>query len=966
MLYGNLHRAARAGKPGAGLFANPFLSFPSPGKGENVRASHAPPGGSRPLGLYFTRLSKSPGPLLALAGSCLVLALLFLAFPTQALARVVTAGPSFQVNAGFETRYRDGNWVPVQVALHNDGPDFSGKLSLSAAPPQFLQQNNSGTPSNYQAPISLANGAQKQVTLYVPLYYDEQGIVVKLLNSNGDVVGSQVATLNPLMPGDVLVGILSDQTSGFGPLSGTTLPSQGSSVVIEFLNASTMPTMTAILKNFDAIVLDNFTTGNLSPAQLAALQTWVKRGGTLILVGGPEWHRTMSALPAGLVPVMVQGTATIPPGTPLLSAGGPRASSFGQNNVPDTVQSPVTISTATTMAQADPSKSEVVLASGTAPLIVQARQGQGAIIYLAFDPTLEPILGWQGAGVLWKGLLLRSMGEQLLTHAGTNISQPEQPLLAYRMSTLLQSLLAITIPSPWWTLAILLTGYILVLGPVRLLLVKRLKRRDWSWRIVLSSIVIFSLLSYGLAFKEKGASILGNSITIAQLGQNGSPASLTTYLGVFVPNEGDFQVHIPGNGLVQPSPDNLSTFQGAPAGPTQETPATIAPVQGGTEVNLQGVNIWTLHAILSEQDRQMHKGLVSQLTLQNGALTGTVTNMLGYALSDSFLLMSGQVFNLGHLAAGETKQVQLKLNNAPLPPNSTLADLIALNTGSSAYDSLFASRPQNAWQRHLAVLYALDGEGFYGYLPACVGQCNPPASILPALPGINPPASNNTTLNPGVSSIIATPGWPYTATREIDPLLVPGSPATFLGWAENPLDSAGNVTVNDIDPTGLHETLIQAPLNVNLAGSLNFPPNFIPGHLIDAEGDNTQMKFPGVYTISTGSMTFEYTVPHSANLRIDGLTITEPPDISVFAQVGTILAADSLPFRLYNWRTNAWDAISLNQNTFTTNNVSAYIGPGGRVLLQLANKDSSLGTFAFGKPLLNLQGVVLDSSSANR
>jgi len=184
------------------------------------------------------------------------------------------------------------------------------------------------------------------------------------------------------------------------------------------------------------------------------------------------------------------------------------------------------------------------------------------------------------------------------------------------MRGFLQSLLPTTIPPPWRTLAILFAGYILVLGPVRFLLVKRLKRRDWSWRIVLSSIVVFSLLSYGLAYIEKGSSILSDSITIAQLNQMDHPPIFTTYMGVFVPNEGDYQVHIPGNGLVQPSPDNFSIFQNGPTGPTTGLHTSIASVQGGTDVKLQDVNIWTLHTILAEQDRQIHKGLISHLAIQ--------------------------------------------------------------------------------------------------------------------------------------------------------------------------------------------------------------------------------------------------------------------------------------------------------------------------------------------------------------
>src|SRR6266699_287077 len=100
-------------------------------------------------------------------------------------------------------------------------------------------------------------------------------------------------------------------------------PTQGGSVIVEFLNANNMPTMAGILKNFNIIVLDDFTTSNLSTAQLAALQTWVNQGGNLIVTGGPEWHRTISALPTGLLPVAVNGTSTIPAGTSLLPLGGP-------------------------------------------------------------------------------------------------------------------------------------------------------------------------------------------------------------------------------------------------------------------------------------------------------------------------------------------------------------------------------------------------------------------------------------------------------------------------------------------------------------------------------------------------------------------------------------------------------------------------------------------------------------------
>ena len=392
---------------------------------------------------------------------------------------------------------------------------------------------------------------------------------------------------------------------------------------------------------------------------------------------------------------------------------------------------------------------------------------------------------------------------------------------------------------------------------------------------------------------------------------------------------------------------------------------TVVPLQNSTNVNLQDVNIWTLHTILAEQDRQVHKGLVSQLTLQNGSLVGTVTNTFSYALSDSFLLMPNGAFSLGHLAVGETKHVQLKLSSIPLVPNSTLADLIALNTNSPTYDALPA-QPQTTWQRHLAILYALDGEGLFNFSPVCTGLCNGSViPLVPLLPGINFPLFRSGSTSGNSVGITATPGWQYTATREIDPLLVSGSPATLIGWAENSQDLTNNATINDMNPAGFHETLIQAPLSINLSGSLNLPPNFIAGQLIDVASNNAQILFPGVYTISTGSMTFEYVIPESSNTHVNGLTIAEPPDISILAQAGSVLDANSSSFRLYNWHTNSWDIISLNQNTFTTNNVGAYISATGRILLQFTNKDSQLGSLDFGKPIINLQGVILGQLPGN-
>src|SRR5207244_9473978 len=142
-------------------------------------------------------------------------------------------------------------------------------------------------------------------------------------------------------------------------------------------------------------------------------------------------------------------------------------------------------------------------------------------------------------------------------------------------------------------------------------------------------------------------------------------AHATTYLGVFVPSQGNFQVHMDGSNLVQPSSNQFEYYQG------QQSPqlTTITASPHGTDVNLQGVNIWTFHTVVSEQDSVVHGGLISQLTLKNGTLTGTVTNTLPYALSDVYVLISNSYTSLGPLPAEQTKQVNLAVNSSINSPS---------------------------------------------------------------------------------------------------------------------------------------------------------------------------------------------------------------------------------------------------------------------------------------------------------
>ncbi len=875
---------------------------------------------------------------------CLALTLVtFLLFPEGASAytrTIATGGPTLQINVGFEDDSRVGYWTPVQITLSNGGANFTGTLSATTYSSPLLSGLVVGniSPWSYQQPVTLPHGTLKQVMLYVPFYESPsvpRAIIATLRDSHGKVILTETQTPYSLRKGTLLIGILSDQSTGFDALSAVTLPSPSRSIETVTLNASTLPDMAEMLGNFDAIVLDDFTTSTLTSAQLTALQTWINQGGALIEIGGIQWQRTLSTLPPGLLPVAIHGTDILPAGTHLLPVGSPTIADIGQQPAPDVLKQPITVSTGTLPRPDDASllsNLETVLASGTIPLLVQAHQGQGVICYLAFDPAASPIAGWAGAIALWKGLLFRALGDQFLI-PDTSPSFSNGPGQFTARNGLFQILQPETL-FPIWGLVFLLLGYILLIGPVRLLIVRRLKRPQWNWRIILSGAVVFSLLSYTLAFSLRAATV--NSISLFQLNQGGSSAHVTTYLSVFTPGQGNFQVQIPGRSLAQPIPDTL--FPNGLEGLTADEQATVTLGQHETDVNLLDIGMWTLHPIVLEQDQRLHGGIVAHLTLQKGMLVGTVTNTLDSSLSDVYILLPHSFATIGQLPAGETQQVNVPLHTSAPDAGTTLADQIASSNGLSApyFPYANSAQPQTMFQRHLAILSALSGEGF-PFSP-CSGPCSTHAIV-----------TKHAIVTPPIGAAKVNP------VDGNDPLLVAGTPATLIGWADQSLGVTNAVTVNGFTSGGTRENLVQVPLDINVSGLENVPPDLISAQVINAQGNDVQTTAPDVYSMAAGSMTFEFVLPTSqtGSLQVNSMTFSEPFFMNQSANICQV--------RLYNWSTSSWDTIILNRDTFTIGDPTAYTSPDGLVLLQLANQSSSSEVLTFGKPSLSLNRAISDS-----
>jgi hypothetical protein len=861
---------------------------------------------------------------------------------TENASDLVASQPTLQLVVATGDSTRLDFWAPALITISNGGPDFSGVLAVTT----FTSPNPSGPFAtgvlgwSYRQSVALKHSAQKQVTINVPFYDSPaipRGIIATLLNDQGKVVAVKTDEPSVIDPGSVMIGILADQSTqngGFTPLSAAALPDPTRLLTIIPLDASSLPDTAETLATFDILILDNFTTRALSAAQITALQTWVNRGGALIEIGGQQGQQTLGALPPQLLPVILNGTTTLPASANVLPVGSPGIADIGQQ--PAQLTQPITISSASLPATNDArrqafSNLSTVLASGNFPLIVQANSGQGIICFLAYDPASAPLLSWPGTVALWKGLLMRGLRDQSLFPATAPrfSSGPGELYLRGGLFNVLQPGTLV----PVWALIFLLIGYIVLIGPVRLFILKRLKRPAWSWRIVLAGAIVFSFLTYGLAFYQRSASI--DTISLIQFNQGGQSAHVTTFFSVFAPGQGAVQVHVPGTVLAQPIINE--PFQVDDRVANYSYHMTVTTSQDGTTINLPDAGTWTLHPLVSEGDQQVQGRLLSHLALQGSSITGTVTNTLGTSLSDVYIMMPHGYAYIGQLQAGQTLQVNVPLHTSSLNASTTLADQIArdnhLPVPYFPYDH--NAGPQNAFQRHLALLSALSGEG-YVYAP-CNGPCSTHAIVNSHI--ITAPPFNGPPVNPLDSN---------------DALLLTGAPATLIGWADQPFGATDAATVNGLSAGGTHDSLVQTPLNIDYPDLANLPPGLISGQVVNATGNNTQILSPSVYNLASGSITFAFTLPDVNIAQLHSISIAAPVISGAGAQV-----------QLYNWATASWNTIVLTNVSFSTGNTQAYISADGHVLLRVgislpmsttnvSKQHTATGTILFEKPSLSL------------
>jgi hypothetical protein len=553
----------------------------------------------------------------ARAMSGIALALFALVALLPAVSPVAAAdGFTMTAHALLQGHVRTGSWFAIAVDLENAGPAVTGELRISG-----------GTDSRtrFGTPVELATGSRKQYILYAQPPGFGGTMTVQVVS--GDTVVGQVKVAIALHDQlQLVVGVVSENPAKIiGELD--LLPGQnGTQTTIIPLAIGDLPERVQAWSALDRLVWQDADASQLTPGQLASLETWVSGGGRLVIVGGTAGADVLTAFPDELLPYRPAGTIDADPAT-LRSLLG---------SIPDGA-TPLTAYAGELIA------GRTLATSGDRVIAADRRYGAGSVTLLGFDPTT----GWIAKGdaidtPLWRRLLP--------ARSGAIVSLSDDSTIVSAVS----NLPSLALP-PIGGLLVLLFGYILLVGPVNYLVLRRLDRREWAWVTVPSLIVVFTVGSFGIGALLRGSDVIVHEVAIVRGAPDSERATVQSYLGIFSPSRATFQIRVAGDALLA-SPMNGDIFGTG-------TTAALDVLQGDpSRVRDLAVGFGSLRTVRAEASAAGPR-VVGELRLEDGRILGTVTNRSNQTLLAPAVVLGSSAVQLPDMAPGASADVDMAITN---------------------------------------------------------------------------------------------------------------------------------------------------------------------------------------------------------------------------------------------------------------------------------------------------------------
>ena len=717
-------------------------------------------------------------------------------------------------------RYAVGGWMAIAVTLVNDGEPTQGDLAAAT---------EEGAVQRF---VEMPAGARKVVMLYVKPEAFQRRITVQYREPNGTV--EAVVEVRVLEQSSNQVAIVGD---GGGTLRPQLTTADGLGLPAPLtMTVADVPERSEPINGLSAIVWADDSSA-LTEAQRRAMARWVAGGGQLLIVGGPDWQARTAGF-ADLLPLDDLAAVDAVAHASLAAWSGAEAPP----------EDTATISTGTLREGAR----ALVRAEDDTILASMRAIGAGRVILLGTDLATDAYRGWEGSPRLWARLL--PTGALLEQFFG---GFPVAEEAANAMGTALSNLPSLEVP-PAELLLVVIVGYILLIGPISYIVLRRMDRRELAWVTAPLLVVIFSACSFGIGTTLKGSSVVVNQISLIRTTTGTGTATVESYAGIFSPDRSTYDLTVEADALMARLRPN--TFDGRP----QPSGADVV-IEQGDPAHVRGlaIGVFGFEAVRADAIVDHQPALRVTFRSEGGEMVGSVTNDSDQVVTDVAYVSSssGSDMLAEELAPGDTAEFTLAPNNF---------------NGSSASDQVYGfggfDTQSDAQRRILMRRQVIDAlVGFGGWMP-------------------------------GVELGTGSARGPY-----------------IIGWQDAP--GPLPVTVDNLESERYAQSVEVHSVRPSLGpGEVQISPAQMAVAILSTEGD-ANSGGPGMVMLGEGSVTYSIALPLEAtDMSVSELSLLVGPDPSmVIGDQGGGFGGfwpRGLAFEVHNPQTGEWTMLGdLNERS---------------------------------------------------
>ena len=553
-----------------------------------------------------------------------------------------------KISSGIEGKYRALKYIPITVEFTSVEKDFNGEVEIR------ISSNQMSTYDAYSKEISVAKGETGKVTIPIKMLEGSSKITVNLVE-NGKVLFEKKSLISNgrVTESNLFMGFLTDDPTSLSYtgsiLYDVSMKYQGGQKIqgaIESvqLDEKIIGENSLNIDGLDVILINNYNMSNLKKEQYTTLTSWLNRGGTLIIGSGANEGKTINNIDSDFLDIKSKGNK--------------------EKNV-NIIDENLNL----IVSDLEVKDGKVIIGDNSNPLAYSVSKGKGEIIVTTFDLGLEPFIASKSAKGFINSLLLENINKigDYNIKGGYNQGY-------YRMNELTKSIPINEIVGVKSLIAVLI-AYIVVVGIVIYLVLKKLNKRDFAWIAIPLASILFTLIIYFMGSKTRVNDIVLNQNSIISVDKDGKGIA-KGYLGIGTKYKSDVIIEKPEDLNMNYSVTDNYYY----GNPEQEEVSNVLRVKTTYSGNNSYFTFHNSDALdmksfeVTGKEEVLSK-IESEFKLSEGNLNGKVKNTLGYDINRLMLVVGRNVWDIGSLQKDEEKEI-LALKSASTSGLQAYSDML--------------------------------------------------------------------------------------------------------------------------------------------------------------------------------------------------------------------------------------------------------------------------------------------------